>query len=392
VLRDQARKFHLVAESIAEAATQLRAVANSSSATGQFVDEFAVTANDVADRIGKAKKRYTGFATELGAYATPLTRVQQDSVAALNRAIAGHSAVATAKYWEHHYTKELQDPNLSAADIKHYQRLLKNATDDRIDGEREIDRAKSDLDGVVDERNREAVAAAHAIGKVGEDSGINDTGWDNWVQFWEENGEWINNVVTIIGYVAAAFVIIALFVPGLNLIVGGVIGLVMLVSLIAAGLTIINAVCQASAGTKSVNEAVIEVGLALLPFGLGKLGGAGAKATESLLDGAVEAGTKASMASAAAQGIEGMTKPVAAAAIDTALAARATDLAKLQTLANLSLTLDGVGPTVRALLGTEVREIAIKEAFKAGGFALLEEAGRHIELPDPWVLEQQTSW
>lgn len=392
-LRDEAKKFRAVADSIANTATQLRSLARASNSVGEFADEFKVQAEEVADRITKAKKRYKGFAEALNDYATPLGKVQSDSVAALNRAITARSNISSAAALEKQWRKELEEPDLSAADIKHYQKLLDKATNDRVEAESEIYYAKNDLQDVIYERDSEAQKAANAISKVGEDSGINDTGWDNWVQFWEENGEWIDTVVTIIGYVAAAFVIIALFVPGLNILVGGVIGLVMLVSVIAAGLTILNAVCQASAGTKSVNQAVIEVGLALLPFGIGKLASPGAKAGEQLLGEAIEAGSRTVVASSAAQGVEGVTRSVAAEAIEAALANRVGDLAKLQELARLGLTVsDGVGPTVRALLGTKVGEMVMAEVMKEGGWFFLEQAIDQIELPNPWVLEQQTSW
>lgn len=390
VLRAQATKFRNVAENIAEAARQLRAIANTCEATGEFVEEFAVQANEVADRIGKARKRYDGFADALYNYAAPLERVQSNSVAALTRAINGRKSASSAQYWVTHYKSELREPNLEATEIARLQKLLDGAEQDKAEADSEVYYAKLDLEGVVIERDREATAAANAINQVGEDSGINDTGWDNWVQFWEENGDLIDNIVSVIGIIAAIFVVVALFVPGLNLIVGGVIGLVMLVSVIAAGLAVVNAICQASAGTKSINEAVIEIGLAVIPFGLGRfVPKAGAA---QLLDDAVNAGIRSTVASAAGQGVEGVTRTLAAEAIEAVLGRVSDPLAKLQLLAKLNLTLDGVGPTVRAILGDQVMSMALNQAAFEVAWVGLDQAMDKFELPEFWTLEHQTSW
>jgi hypothetical protein len=269
VLRDEAAKFKSVAESITEAATNLRNIADHQDATGEFVEEFSKQADEVADRIIKAEIKYTGLADALREYAGPLEQFQADSVTILNRAINANANAKDGAKWEQHWTKELLQPDVTPDQAEDIQKKLDAATRDRMDGESGAIFARQELEQLGFDRDTAANAAADKIKQAGEDSGINDSGWDNWVQFWEENGEWIDAVVDIIGTVAGILAVVALFIPGLNVIVA-VIGVIVIAATV---LSVANAVAQASAGTKSVASAVIDVGMALLPLGVGKVAG-----------------------------------------------------------------------------------------------------------------------
>jgi len=276
VLRDEAAKFKSVAESITEAATNLRNIANTGDASGEFVEEFATQANEVADRISKAEIKYTGLADALREYAGPLEQFQTDSVTILNRAINANVNAKDGAKWEQHWTKELLQPDLTPDQVEDVQKKLDAATRDRMDGESGAIFARRELEQLGFDRDDAASAAANKIKQAGEDSGINDTGWDNWVQFWEEHGDMIDSIVQVFGAIAAGLAVIALFIPGLNVIVATVIAVIAIVAMVAQ---VANAVAQASAGTKPISEAIVDIGLALIPFGAGKLAGAIGKMT-----------------------------------------------------------------------------------------------------------------
>jgi hypothetical protein len=371
VLRDEATKYKSVAESITEAATNLRNIANTGDASGEFVEAFATQANEVADRISKAEIKYTGLADALREYAGPLEQFQQDSVTILNRAINASSVAADGAKWEQHWTRELLEPNLTPADTERIQKQLDQAIQDRQEGESGASVARADLEQLGFDRDQAAHAAAQKIQQTGDECGINDSGWDNWVQFWEENDELIDNIMKYAAMVGAVLAVVAMFVPGLNVIVGGIILAITIAS-------VLNAVAQVSAGTKPLAEGILDVALALVPLGLGKL----AKGAVSTATSAAARTTTSSMAS---QGVRGWTNARALTTVNQELASvtptllqrflstEALELAKLQAIQKMALTVSGGAGNAGVVAQAQMwKLINITPVFEAAMWAVPE--------------------
>lgn len=259
------KRYLTIADSIADAKLTILGVFDNDELVGDSIDAVREVALDVADRIGRAKERYVGVGNALAVYVQPLEDAQRDSENILNAAIAARDerdyAEGRVYYWE----REL-DEAVAAQDT-----ARSTKAEDKIEQWRgelygasnTINSAVQNLQAVIDARNAAANRAADAIEKVENTGGLNDDFWNNVDQWFEEN-PWINEAITIAGYIAAALAIVAMFVPGLNLIIAIVIGVI-----IAA--TVLNAVLQAMTGNKPWGQALFEIAMALIPLGVGKV-------------------------------------------------------------------------------------------------------------------------
>jgi hypothetical protein len=350
VVSAYASRYGDVADAIKSAASKLTAIANHDDGeSSKYVDAFRDTAKEVAGDITRAHERYSGLAQAMRDYANPLEQAQAAADAALQRARRASDGNSTAQTLHNHYEDELRRPDLSDDDRTKYTLLQQQAQNDLIDNQREIAAAQQDLQAAIDHRNSAARTATDAIKDV-EDSGKLDD--SPWTKFWEHNGGWIGEVVDIVGKVAAVLALVAIFVPGLGEVV---LAIIAIVGIVAMALTVINAICQMTAGTKTVGAGLFEIGMAVIPFGVGKvlghLGGAAGDAVE-------DTAATTLRTSKAAQGISKFTQSKALAQVDEDaagvkttllqrwLSADAKGLAKMQAVGKADLTVDGASARV----------------------------------------------
>jgi len=178
----------------------------------------------------------------------------------------------------------------------------------------------------------------------------------------------------IAGYVATALAIIAMFVPGLNLIV-------LAVSIVVAAAVIANAWAKAGTGRISFVEALVTTALAIIPFGVGKLLGNAATAARTNV---TSTAARSMMASAAGSGVSGVTRPVAAHAVAQFMARRPTvvlatsefgELINLAALAKAPILLSGntstaVANALRPAVGWTFADAGSNLVFEAVGHGL----------------------
>lgn len=384
-------KFSEMAEAVTDAAHRIRhLVEGTESGQSEAVDALVSISSEVADKLEKLHTRYSIAGSALTTYSGALSGAKASANTAIANRDLAQSEYDSADWYVHHYqdlADQATDPVTKAVHLADKQRW--KATRDAA--ETEIYNARVSYGQAVEDRDAAADVATSKISTAVESDGINDGFFEDWQDFWEEWGDTIDMIVTVIGYAAAVFAIVALFIPGLNVIVGGVIGLVMLVAVIAAGLAILNAICQASAGTKSVNEAIVDVGLALLPFGIGKIGGAFAK---SVLGAAKSTAATSLVKSAAAQH-KSLTNAAALLQVESVIAKTATDLAKIQKIASMALTKAGPSPALTALLGdipqTLVLHGVLVEAGWVGADTILDGVLDATE-GEQWSLEPIGTW
>ncbi len=346
-------KYADVADAIKRTAAKLHAISNhGDSEMSKYVDKLRDDAKEVADDIQKAHERYAGVAQAMQTYSTPLEQAQSIADAALIKARgasdqANHTATLHA-----HYENILQDPATSDADRTHYTLLQQQNDQARSEAHGILASAQNDLQHAIDMRNSAASTASEAIKQVESSGGINDSGW---TKFWEHNGGWINDAITWLSVAAGVLAVIVMFIP----IVGELEMLV--IGIVVAAIVIANAIMQMTAGTKSLVAGFTEIGLALLPFGIGKLLGHFAAAAEP---GIADAAAVTLRTSKAAQGIKGITQAKAATEVTESLAdvkpngvmvllhgsQDATALARMNELAEMGLTKGGASERIAQLV------------------------------------------
>jgi hypothetical protein len=363
VVRHYASQYSDVAAAIGRASSRLRAIADEQNAEAEFIYAFRDQAVEVADKISKAKERYAGVAAAVSGYAAPLENAQTAADAALGRARVAKDDFDAANKKVNHYNDEINfNSQLTDDEKHHYTQLLHLAKQDYTDGINALYQAKLDLQSAIDSRDAAARYAVDQIKDVENTGGLNDSGWDNWVQFWEEHGELIDNIVNILGWVAAIATVILMCIPGVNAIVFTIIAVVMAVIVIS------NAVAQMSAGTKSVGMGILEIALALIPFGAGKLLKPGIKlATAAAKETAVTSIIKSS----AGQGIEHMTKDAALELVEAEMKAarptvaqslmyeQAREMAELQAVRNMDILVSGAAPRVMQVVDQNLWRLTV---------------------------------
>jgi len=353
-LTTQVAKYRAIATSIQDSATNLTAIINNYASQSEFVEAFAEQAEEVIGDIRKAKKKYSGFANAVDSYIEPLREGRRASYQLLLQAQSGDSDLATAEKWQRYWQQEWYDAD--PADQPDIQKKIDRYEDDAADARLALQGLYSQITDIVAAVHTAAKAAADAIQETGDNSGINDSGW---TQFWTNN-QWISKLVDVLAVIAAVALIVALCIPGLNVLVGAII----LIGTIIAAVSALIAVMEATAGTKTWGEAIFAVALAILP-----VAGTFLKPAAAAVRAGMAAGKPALMASSAAQGIRGVTGPSAALAIEHLVAmakpsllskillGSADDLARMQAIRNLTIGPSGLiddalrGSTWKILFG-----------------------------------------
>ena len=352
-----------IADSIEQAKKDLIRVFQEEQLKGDAIDAMKEVALEVADRIGRAKTRYRGVADALAVYATPLHDAQDQSVAILSRANSSRNerddAQVRATYWQNEWTSRRYS-GAPQADIDEAERLWHYWQGQLQQFAQEIHAAIIALSEVIERRDTAANTAAAAISEVENSGDINDDFWDDVDQFLTDN-PWIDTVINIASIVAAVLAVVAMFIPGLNL-------LVLVVSIAVAAAVVANAWAKAGTGRISLAEAIVTTALAVIPFGIGKVFSGFSAAART---GMTSTAATSIMRSAAGSGVSGITRPIASGVVTSFVGREATVLAgssfgELLTLSSLAKTpilLSGnisapVAQALRPVIGTFIAETA----------------------------------
>lgn len=312
-----AADYASIARSISNAKLALESAFEGDALSGEAIDALRDEALQVAERIGRAWERYDGVAEALSTYLTPLRTAIDDSGDLLVRATAAGSDLDNAQQRRAYWWEEAREAGLTgdSAAFEYAQGRL-----DYWDGE--IDAAEStlatlagSLDTVLSTWNRHANAAADDIETVSETGELNDGFWEHVDEFFQQ--EWVQVALDVLAYVGAALAIVALFVPGLNLLVAAI-----TITLLAV------TALQVMSGNKSLTEGLLELALVLLPLGIGRVIG------KPIMAAARTVTSKAAtsvMRSAAGAGVSGVTRSQAMSKITDFAAARLPGVFKIPT-------------------------------------------------------------
>lgn len=230
---------------------------------------FASSAQDLAGRLHRARRRYSVVAEALGAYAPKLRQAQAEADAALKQAIAEQAAD------QHDRQGQL---DVAGSDLQRARNRLRAAQQARDAAGRTAQRRIQDAvshdglkDGLWDRIGDGLADGWHGFANW---FGHNWDSFTSWVH--EQAGvlKWIADKCSLIATVLSVIAIVISFIPVLN-----VLSPFLLAA--AAALTVIALVCHlmlAASGDGSWVEVGIDV-IALATFGMGNAAGGALRAT-----------------------------------------------------------------------------------------------------------------
>ncbi|MGH3771997.1 MAG: hypothetical protein ACRDRW_11480 [Pseudonocardiaceae bacterium] len=251
-ITDEARRLRDMATEMRTQISRLHAIGHDDTLTGQYAEKLRTAAADLAGQLQKTVGRYQRVAGELSSWAPELAHAQTESVRALEKAQAAEAArVANT------VVRPPADPPPSPDEQarEHRKRAaLDEATQDLAAARRQLDHALEHA------RSKGRQYAQRIDDAIHDD--VEDSWWDNVKDWIHRNAGWIKAVADVLSAVATLLAILALFIPGVNIIAALAIGLTFAA---LAGHTAL-----ALSGDRSWAEVAFDV-FALVTFGAGKI-------------------------------------------------------------------------------------------------------------------------
>ncbi|MGH3252314.1 MAG: hypothetical protein ACRDOI_39725 [Trebonia sp.] len=270
----EAQHLASVASEITNQVTALRKISSDGTEVGKHADKIRSSASDLAGELDKVVGRYQKVSSALNDWIPELEQAQAMSIRALDQ--------AEGPYQKLHQTVALPSgPNLTAQqkqDVASYNSAMKAAQADLAAAQALLGRATSLRDS----------AGSHTASLIKDacNDGMKDhhSLWGSITGFFSHAVHWVaahwteilKDVCTVLEVVAtvlavAAF-IIAQFIPGLDVLIDGLV----IAGMIATGAALGGRIALAATGNGSWLDVGIDA-FALLTFGLGRLAGAAAK-------------------------------------------------------------------------------------------------------------------
>ena len=358
------RQYVGTADSILRAAENLRTALAPNFGESESVDAIREVAGDVADRVSRAEDRYRKVGDAMVVYAAALRGAQDESLIALTNGNTAESNARSANSMANYYQGQVDNPNTPPANVASHTDSQTNWQNKADAAERGLATAIGTLQTAIGKRDAAAATAIGSIEKIGNSGDLNDSGWDNIVQWVRENKELIDLIVDIVGYIATAVMIVALFIPGLNVIAG-------FIALVATIVTLANVALQVAADTMGPVEAILSVALAALTFVGGRAIGSAVKGTQSAARTSVGTSIRNSFAGS---GIRGMTQNRALNLVDDVIGgSKINQLGLLDRLKFMQLDLKTVAQ-IRNVANIELLSGAVSSS-SAGHLARLARLG-----------------
>lgn len=277
-IRQEAQHLSSVAHQITSQVAALRKIAGDNVECGQHAEVIRSSAGDLADQLDKVVGRYQKVSSALNGWIPDLEKAQSMSIQALDQAEAPYKQVSTPAFLP-------TGGNLTAQqkqDIQNYHTAMNKAQD-------ELTAAKNLLHRATSLRDHSASYHAGLINKACDD-GVKDSWWDRFKDWVSQYAGIIKDICTVLEYVATILAIIALFIPGLDIIV--------ILGIAATALALIGRTMLAATGNGSWFDVALDA-FALLTFGMGKVVGSLVKgtfsATEDVAKGLIQAERDASV-------------------------------------------------------------------------------------------------
>lgn len=259
-ITDEARRLRDMATEMRSQISRLRAIGQDDN-KGRYADTLRTAAADLAGQLEKTVGRYQRVAGALSSWAPELVHAQTESVRALEKAKAAEATRAASTVIR--ALPRPGDPPPAPAEQAR-QRRREAALDAAA---RDLAAARRQLDDAVEHAQRTGRHYAERI-KDAIDDDVKDSWWDNRKDWVDRHAEVIKFATKILGYVVTALAVVALFIPGLNIAV-----------LVLGGLLLLGQTLLAASGNGSWADVALSV-FALATLGLGKLASAGLKSAQ----------------------------------------------------------------------------------------------------------------
>jgi len=276
-IAEEASHLAQVASQISGQVAALRQIgAHGSDGTlkGQYAGKIQSSANDLAGQLGKVVGRYQKVSSALNGWIPDLEQAQSMSIQALNQAEGPYQKLNQAVVLP-------GGSNLTAAqqqDVQNYHTAMRQA-------QGELDAARALLARATALRDSSASQHAGQISRAIDD-GVKDSWWDSFEEWVSQNAWLIKDICTGLEIAATILAVVALFIPGVNIVAA--------LLWIGFGLTaaaLAGRIMLAATGNGSWFDVALDT-LALLTFGIGKAASGTLKAvaegTEDLGKGLVQ--------------------------------------------------------------------------------------------------------
>jgi hypothetical protein len=235
---------------------------------GQYADKIHSSAGDLAGELDKVVGRYQKVSSALNGWIPDLEQAQKLSLQALNDAEGPSKKL--------NQTVALPSGNNLTAqqktDVANYHTAMKQA-------EGALEAAKALLGRATSLRDTSGSHYAGLIHQASDDS-MKDSWWDSFKE-WVSHYAWvIKDICTVLEVIATVLAIVALFIPGLDIIAA-----LLWIGFGLTALALVGRVMLAATGNGSWLDVALDA-FAMLTFGAGKLASgalkAGAEGTEGL--------------------------------------------------------------------------------------------------------------
>jgi hypothetical protein len=257
-ISQEAAHLAAVARQIGDQVTALRKIGADNTLVGQYADKLRSSANDVADSLDKVVGRYQKVSAALNGWLPDLEHAQAQSIQALDQAEGPHGQLMSLQSQTMPSGNSLTPQQQQQ--VQAHQKSLQQASG-------QLDAARALLGKATTLRDN---SGSYHAGKIRSaiDDGVKDSWWDRFKDFIDHYAWLIKDFATLLEWLATAIAIVALFIPGLDVLVA---------LAIIIGAALILRTVLAATGNGSWMDVALD-GFALLTLGAGKLLGSGISA------------------------------------------------------------------------------------------------------------------
>ncbi len=262
-ISQEAAHLASVAKEISDQVSRLHTMAaggTDGALKGQYADKIHSSSKDLADTLDKVVGRYQKVAAALNNWIPDLEQAQKMSLQALNDA-EGPAKKLNA-------TVALPSGNNLTAqqktDVANYHTAMKQA-------QGALEAAKQLLGKATSLRDSSASHYASVIHSACDDS-MKDSWWDSFKEWVSQYAGIIKDICQVLEVIATVLAIVALFIPGLDIIAA-----LLWIGFGLTALALVGRVMLAATGNGSWMDVALDA-FAMLTFGAGKLASGGLKA------------------------------------------------------------------------------------------------------------------
>lgn len=257
---EQGRHYSAVARTIASQAERLRGLTSPDEGLrGAYADELVECCSELAEHLDKIQERFEVTGRELQFYESDLSSARSETQSALDAAEAAQRTMSANEPDQRGpFAPPLSEAEQAEADQR--ARDYDRASDDLGDAREQAQRAMTTFNNAAEDTARKIRAAS--------DDDMKDSTWDKVKGAVGDIAGWLDALADVLSIVGSILVVVAMFIPGLNILV--LIGIALTVVALAIHTLL------AATGNGSWVDVAFDV-VSLATFGLGGAAATAAK-------------------------------------------------------------------------------------------------------------------